>query len=157
MQKEPRVHPLLLVLIAISLAAVAQIFFKTGMNDLKLDGAPGQQTLLILRAVFKPAVFFGLFLYVVSTVLWLKLLSTQELSYIYPMIAVSYVMVTVLSIVVLKEDVPPLRWLALLVICLGVAMLAILGKNSQTQASATPKAISQAVNANSQNLYDSKP
>jgi uncharacterized membrane protein len=150
------VHPLLMVLIAISLAAVAQILFKTGMTGAALSGAPGEQTRTILRAVFTPMVFSGLFLYGVSTLLWLKLLSTQELSYIYPMIAVSYVMVTLLSIIFLKEQVPPLRWLALLVICLGVAMLAILGKNPRTQTSAAPAPVSQGPEAGAKNLHDAK-
>lgn len=156
MPKESRVHPLLLVLIAISLAAVAQICFKIGMGGAAIAGAPGKQAFILLRAVFTPFVFVGLTLYVISTVLWLKLLSTQELSYIYPMIALSYVLVTILSIVILKEQVPPLRWLALLVICLGVAMLAILGKNPQAKVSAAPAAISQVPDANPQNLHGSE-
>jgi|GEM_PF-4384420 len=60
MLKEPRVHPLLLVLIAISLAAVAQICFKTGMDNIAIAGGPTKQALVLLRAIFTPFVFVGL-------------------------------------------------------------------------------------------------
>lgn len=140
-KKEPAVpstvHPLVLVLIAVSLGAAGQIFLKQGMREVALTGALGQQARLLFRAILTPNVFFGLVLYAVSTLFWLKVLSTEELSYVYPMIAVSYALVTILSAIFLHERVNPMRWISLLVICLGVAMLAIWGANkvqSQGQA-----------------------
>jgi drug/metabolite transporter (DMT)-like permease len=128
-QKEPLVHPLVLVLIAVSLGAAGQILLKQGMGGVEITGPLGRQGRILLRAILTPYVFLGITLYAVSTLFWLKVLTTQELSYVYPMIAVSYVMVTILSIIFLQERVNPMRWLALVVICAGVAMLAIWGNN----------------------------
>ncbi len=122
-------HPLLLVLIAVALGAVGQIFLKQGMGGMKLSGAGAQRVLSLLAAILKPAVFTGLLLYAISTLFWLTVLTTQQLSYVYPMIAVGYVLVTVLSVLFLREQVSALRWLSLLVICAGVAMLAVWGGN----------------------------
>ncbi|NIM05743.1 MAG: EamA family transporter [Armatimonadetes bacterium] len=128
-KKEPLVHPLLLVLIAVTLGAVGQIMLKQGMGGTGVSGSIGQQGRILFRAILTPYVLFGLMLYGISALFWLKVLSTQELSYVYPMIAVSYVIVTVLSIIFLREQISPMRWVALLVICAGVAMLALWGAN----------------------------
>jgi len=123
------VHPLLLVFIAVALGAVGQICLKQGMGGMRISGPLPQKLVGLVSAIFTPYVFCGLFLYAVSTLFWLTVLTTQELSYVYPMIAVGYVVVTVLSLVFLHEQVSPLRWLSLFIICVGVAMLALLGAN----------------------------
>lgn len=122
-------HPLLLVLIAISIGAIAQILLKKGMTGIILLGPAS-----LIAAVFTPYVFVGLALYAFSTLFWLKVLSTQELSYVYPMIAVSYVIVAVLSAFFLHEKISLMRGLSLAVICAGVAMLATLGANKTSKA-----------------------
>jgi multidrug transporter EmrE-like cation transporter len=147
-RKEPRVHPLVLVLIAVSLGAIGQILLKQGVGGVSLSGGAVDQVRTLFSHLFlpRPTAFFGLVFYVISTVFWLKVLTTQELSYVYPMIAVSYAMVTMLAIMFLHEHVPPLRWVALSVICLGVVMLAILGGPSAKQ----DKAKAQTTDATSQ-------
>ena len=125
--KEVRVHPLLLVLIAVSLGAVGQVFLKHGMGGVSISGSIVEKAIRLLHAILTPYVFIGILLYVISTLFWLVVLTTEKLSYVYPMIAVGYVLTTMLSLLFLHERVKPLGWLSLFVICLGVAMLAVLG------------------------------
>jgi len=129
-------HPLILVLFAVMLGAVGQILLKQGMGGLDISGAIGAKLTGILKAMLQPYVLAGLCCYVISTLFWLLVLTTQELSYVYPMIAIGYVLVTILSVIFLREHVPPLRWVSLGVICLGVAMLATLGVKKNNSESA---------------------
>lgn len=150
-KKEPAVHPLILVLIALTLGAVGQLLLKQGISGINISGTIFQQLMTLFRAVFTPFVFFGIMMYAISALFWLKVLSTQELSYVYPMIAVSYVTVTILSIIFLHEHVSPMRWIALFIICLGVAMLAIWGNDQKDTAKGKPEIVSEGQVSSAQN------
>jgi len=114
-----------LILLSISIAVAGQILLKLGMNRIgivSLNGFGGLWQLF--SAIFKsPLVLFGLFLYVVSAVVWLVVLSSVDLSFAYPFIGSSYVFVLILSKFILKEDVNPIRWAGALVITAGVIIL----------------------------------
>ena len=139
--EKPRagIPPLVLVFTAVILGAIGQVLLKKGMTGLGASGL-----VALLSALLTPYVFLGLLVYALSTLIWLKVLSTQELSYVYPMIAAGYVIVTILSALLLHERISPMRGLSLAVICLGVAMLAIWGSNRKEAAAPTrPAGISR--------------
>ncbi|NCO41359.1 MAG: EamA family transporter [Armatimonadetes bacterium] len=116
-------NPLCLILAAVSLGAVGQLLLKTGMDAAR--AVAGDSTLDLLRHGFlQPRVLGGFLLYGVSSVLWMLVLSKQQLSFAYPMIAVGYVVVVFLSWLLLKEEVGLLRVSGLALICLGVALVA---------------------------------
>jgi drug/metabolite transporter (DMT)-like permease len=50
-------------------------------------------------------------------------ISAMQVSYAFPMLSMGYVVVGVLSRILLKEHVPPFRWIAIAVITLGVALI----------------------------------
>lgn len=70
----------------------------------------------------------GLALYGISTVLLTLALRDAELSLLYPVISLTYVWVTILSVLVFHEALTPFKVLGVAVICAGVAML---GKKRQ--------------------------
>ena len=55
---------------------------------------------------------------------WLVALSRVELSYAYPFISLSYVLVLLASTTLFKEQVSPLRMLGVAAICLGIYVVA---------------------------------
>ena len=65
----------------------------------------------------------GYCLYGLSTVLLVLALRGGELSILYPIISLTYVWVTTLSVVFLKESLNPFKVVGLSVIVLGVAVL----------------------------------
>ena len=111
----------MLILFSIGLAAVGQIILKIGMDKLGQIGFSLEQ---LISTFTNPIVLGGLFFYGVSLILWLIVLSREQLSFVYPMVALSYVVTTVLARLILKEDVPALRWFGLLVIMAGIVMVA---------------------------------
>ena len=115
----------LLIFIPIIIAAVGQIVLKLGMNKVgTIDSGKAALLTFFTKALTTPLVLFGLLLYGLSAVLWLVVLSREKLSFVYPMVDFSYVVTIALSVVVLREEVPLLRWLGLGVICLGIILIA---------------------------------
>jgi multidrug transporter EmrE-like cation transporter len=97
------------------LGAAAQILLKTGANQLVHPNVMGIITNLSLIG--------GLSLYGVSTVLLVLALRDGELSLLYPVIALTYVWVTMLSFVVFHDRANPIKLIGIAIIVLGVAVL----------------------------------
>lgn len=109
-----------ILVVAIMLGAAGQIALKTGLNQLGAKPSP----VVVLKSIFTPMIFAGFACYGLSSILYLLALSRLELSYAYPMVALSYVVVTFLSWRLLGEPVPVIRAAGLAVICLGVILVA---------------------------------
>jgi multidrug transporter EmrE-like cation transporter len=104
--------------------AVAQILIKMGANGLAPNPTVAQ---VILRILTHLPLFAGYGLYGVSTVLLVLALRHGELSLLYPVIALTFVWVTILSAFVFHESMNPLKLVGIAIIIGGVA---ILGKGS---------------------------
>jgi drug/metabolite transporter (DMT)-like permease len=123
-----------ILLFAISLGAVGQILLKSGVTQLGERPAP----LVVISSIFRnPWVFGGFLCYGISSLFYLVALSRLPLSYAYPMVAFSYVVVTVLAWWVLREHVPPLRIFALSLILAGVLVMAASYSSPPPQAAET--------------------
>jgi drug/metabolite transporter (DMT)-like permease len=125
-----------ILLVGILLGAAGQIAFKTGINALGPKPAPG----VVLKAIFTPWILAGLACYGLSTVLYLLALSRLELSYAYPMVALSYVIVAFLSWKFLGEAVPAVRVAGLALVCAGVLVVALSYRPAAAGAHPTPTA-----------------
>ena len=116
------------MLIVTAVGAVGQLLLKVGMGQVA-NKAPSLAGILKIM-VTEPLVLFGLILYALNTILYLRVLQQYPLSLVYPMIAFSYVVVTVLAWLLLGEQVPMLRIIGLLTISIGVLLLAVSGEGS---------------------------
>jgi len=65
----------------------------------------------------------GYSMYGISTVLLVLALRKGQLSILYPVISLTYVWVTILSVLVLKETMNPWKAMGVGIIVLGVAVL----------------------------------
>lgn len=114
------VRAIVMLLVAISLGAAGQICLKLGVNQLGAGGG----LLGVLRGIFTPYVFAGFAFYGLSSIIYLMALQRLDLSYAYPFVALSFVMVTVLSWWLLDETLPLLRVAGLVLILSGVLTVA---------------------------------
>ena len=126
MKKEVNVlFALTLVLICIFAGAIGQICFKQGMEN--IDKINGVEDLLKFKTLFEiitnKYVILGLFLYGSSFILWLAALSTLDVSYMYPLLSLAYVITAILAFVFLKENITLLRWLGIAFVVLGCFMI----------------------------------
>jgi multidrug transporter EmrE-like cation transporter len=97
------------------LGAAAQVLMKAGANNLAHPGLIGMITNLPLMA--------GYCLYGLSTVLLVLALRDGELSLLYPVIALTYVWVTVLSFILFRETITVFKLMGISIIVAGVAVL----------------------------------
>ncbi|MBE3092168.1 MAG: EamA family transporter [Chloroflexi bacterium] len=116
---------ILLILFSISIAVAGQIILKIGINHIGVVNFSNLDALkqLFFGVIKSPLVISGLFLYVISAAIWLVVLSAVDLSFAYPFIGFTYVMVLVLSKFILKEDVNPIRWAGALIVTMGVIVI----------------------------------
>ncbi|MCX6816319.1 MAG: EamA family transporter [Candidatus Beckwithbacteria bacterium] len=106
----------LLIFTPIILAAIGQLILKIGMNKLGVFN--------LWKTFTNPTIILGLFFYGASLILWLMVLSKEKLSFVYPLVAFSYVVTVFLSKLILGESVPALRWMGLFVIIIGILIVA---------------------------------
>lgn len=66
----------------------------------------------------------GIFLYFLSAVIWSYLLTKLDISFVQPILALTYVITPILAIFLLSEHVAPMRWAGIFVIILGVFIVA---------------------------------
>lgn len=68
-------------------------------------------------------VWIGVLLLIVFFILYLISLSWEELSYVLPLTAADYVIVTVLAFLLLGENVTPIRWIGSIMVAIGIALV----------------------------------
>ena len=69
--------------------------------------------------------FAGVSLYGLSTVLFIPALKGGELSVLYPLVALAYIWVSLLSVKFLGEKMNKLKWLGIALIIIGVSFIGI--------------------------------
>jgi|OpeIllAssembly_1097287.scaffolds.fasta_scaffold103777_2 drug/metabolite transporter (DMT)-like permease len=118
-------HPtaVLFILVAVTINVAGQLIIKMGLNRLgALDFSQGAVN-AYQRMLLSPYVLLGSFTYAISILFWLYALSKVELSYAFPFLALSYVLILLVSWLFLGEQVTPLRIAGVLVICFGVFLV----------------------------------
>ncbi|QLQ06443.1 MAG: EamA family transporter [Anaerolineae bacterium] len=117
---------LLLVLGPVGTATLGQLLLKSGMMSVGRLGAGAlqQPVQTVLAIASTPVVWLGLVCYGFGAVLWLAVLSRLDLGYAYPLLAVSYILIPLLAHFLLGEAIPPLRWVGIAVIFIGVVIVA---------------------------------
>lgn len=133
--------PVLLIVCTIPLGVIGQILLKAGMNleinkervqkigqafhhiKEKLPTSLGQALLNACTLCLSSKVLAGLLVYVLSTVLWLVLLTKVPISFLYPLLSFGYVLVLLIGWLGFGEKVSFVRWYGVLVICLGIVFI----------------------------------
>ncbi len=101
-----------LLLLGTLLGSVGQLLFKIGV---------GQNALYAAAAY----VLAGVILYGIATVTYLYVLSRSHLSWAYGFVGFSYIFTTLLALFVLKEQVSAFRWMGVVVIVVGTALIGL--------------------------------
>jgi multidrug transporter EmrE-like cation transporter len=121
----PMVMTITFILIATILGVVGQLLLKHGMTsmgtlDLVSTGVPT----IIARMGTSPWVIGGLAVYCTGTFFWLMVLNRVPLSYSYPFVALGIVVGMLASWGIYHEQIPPMRWVGLAIICSGLLIVA---------------------------------
>lgn len=115
-----------LLLTSVVFNVTANILLKKGVYS--IGGISGQKAKLIeelTKAATSPFILLGLTLYGLSFIIWLRVLSFNDLSRAYPIFAtIVFLLTTLGSIIFLKESLSPFRVLGIIIILFGIYIVA---------------------------------
>lgn len=108
-------------LLSVLLGAIGQVILKIGADKL------GELT-LSLNTIYKdiiniikvPQIILGVILFSISFLLWIKVLTKNELSYSYPLVSLNYVIIMIMSFFLFKEEFTLRKVIGTGLIVLGV-------------------------------------
>jgi drug/metabolite transporter (DMT)-like permease len=114
-----------LVLVCVVFGALGQISMKTGMGQVRqINSFSDLFNPNTIRDIFGNFyVLGGLFFYIVATFLWLGALSTLNVSSIYPLLSLGYVLTAILAIVFLGEVVTSSGWCGIALVVIGCVLI----------------------------------
>jgi drug/metabolite transporter (DMT)-like permease len=116
---------LAMLAISVAFAVAAQFTLKAAMNEVGRIGATEFAAAgdTIVRTLKEPRLWLGLMLFGISALFWLIVLSRVDLSVAYPFVGLSYIIVVLFSRLFLHEQVTALRWLGVVVVATGIAII----------------------------------
>jgi drug/metabolite transporter (DMT)-like permease len=107
-------------------AALGQILVRRGMQQIGSmeNYAPIAVISYFWHALCNPNVIGGTVLNAIFYFLFLAALSWTGVTVALPLTAIEYGFAALLAIVILKENVPPIRWAGIALIVIGVILIA---------------------------------
>lgn len=115
-----------LLITSVFFNVTANILLKTGVG--KIGGISGDKTKLFLeltKAAINPFIICGIVLYAFSFIIWLRVLTFNDLSRAYPIFATIVFMLTTLgSMIFLKENISVVRVIGMAIMLVGIFIVA---------------------------------
>ena len=114
----------IIIFIPIIISAIAQIILKLGIGS-----STTSQGLInfFIKTLTSPLVILGLSLYGLGALLWLIVLSREDVSFAFPLVSFAYVLAILLSAVFLKESISLGRIVGPAFIIIGIFIIARFG------------------------------
>jgi len=123
--KGSKMNVLFLILICVGMGVIGQLSMKKGMNIIGKIAVKDILSTKIFEILLQKYVFIGLVFYVLASLIWLVVLSQEELSFAYPLIAISYIITAILSKFLFNESLSLFRFLGILLIFGGVYLIVL--------------------------------
>lgn len=113
------------MLIAVIAGTIGDLLLARGMKEMGDISAMNMRGIMnvAMQALTSPKLIVGTAMLTVFFLLWLAVLSWEDLSVALPMQALNYVLVAFLSQYFLHEVVSPLRWAGTALVAIGVIMI----------------------------------
>ena len=105
--------------------AIGVVFLSKGLKQIgEVKQVNAAEIWRIVKAGgTNPSILVGVALEAAFFVALLVLLSRSDVSFIWPLTAMGFVLTTLTAKFVLQEEIPPLRWLGVLLIMLGAGII----------------------------------
>ena len=116
------------VLLFVLILLLGNISWKMGL--VKMNGfMVGSKTPVesFLALLFSPWMWLGGVFYVIGTLWWFYVMSKENLSYIYPMVSIGYILTAIAGIVIFKETVSSTGWIGMGIVTIGFVVLSMKG------------------------------
>ena len=115
----------LLILLMVIFGPLGNVLLGKGMKRIGAAslGTPAEAFNALSRVLTSGTIWLGIGSLITFFVAYMLVLSWADYSYVQPASAIAYGMVALLAHFMLREVVTPMRWLGVLVICLGVLVV----------------------------------
>lgn len=109
--------PILIIILVLGcalLGATGQILFKLSSDNFSFNPLSWFKNIYFL---------LGITLYGLSAVLFVWSLKYGDVSLLYPIIATSYIWVTIFATLILNEEFPGIKWIGIILIITGIYVI----------------------------------
>ena len=123
-QQSLRIRTLAMVFALVVGSNIGDLMLKRGMTEIgvvELSITGLAQALA--HTVTNPKIWIGIFFQLGCTAGFMTVLSWADYSYVMPVGAFGYAMMTLLAVIFLHEHVSPQRWIGVTLVCLGVLLV----------------------------------
>ncbi|MBI2865680.1 MAG: EamA family transporter [Chloroflexi bacterium] len=109
-----------------SFSVTGELLLKHGMNNVgTFSLQPGLVLSGLVRAFTNAYVLGGFSFIFLGSVFWLSVISRVPLSFAYPLLSLSYVLVVIMAWLILKENVSLTRMVGIFIIVSGVVVVGL--------------------------------
>lgn len=125
--KEGLFFILSLIVVASILDTITQLFLKSAINSLKVCASLNLKRIkkFIFALISLPQVWVALLFSILALCVWLYVLSKADLSLAFSIGSVHYIFIAISSKFLLRERVGFTRWLGIICIAVGMALVSI--------------------------------
>ena len=126
---------LIVLFFALTFESIGVVFLKQGLINLEppKSYAPNEILKLIGRGATNKHIVLGVFFEALFFAGLLYLISQGDLSFIWPLTALTFVFATLAAKFYLNEAIPPLRWLGVILIVCGAGFITYTEKKHEAE------------------------
>jgi len=125
MRDERTMFAITLVLICVLAASLGQVILKQGMSS--IDKINNVNDLVKFKAIINiltnKYVILGVILYGLVFILWMAAMSTLDISFMYPMLSLAYLITTAMAFLFLGENISMIRWIGTVLVVAGCLLI----------------------------------
>jgi len=105
------------------LGSFGQILLKVGTNIIGSIELRDIFSAKFFSIISNPYIFSGVLMYAIAMLLWFVIISQVEISFVYPLISITYIVVALIAWVFLGESLTMIKFFGILLIIGGVYLV----------------------------------
>ena len=127
---------LLILFFGLTFETMGVVSLSRGLKELESpkNYGPRELTRLVMRAVTNKRIVLGIAFEAVFFICLLVMMSRADVSFVWPLTALTFVFSTMAARFYLREEIDALRWAGVLLIVLGAGLITFTEKRKQNHA-----------------------
>jgi drug/metabolite transporter (DMT)-like permease len=116
---------ILILLVGLMFESAGVVLLKKGITEIgDMSGITAAEIFRVFKAgVTNPQILLGIFFESLFFLCLLILMSKSDISFLWPLTALSFVFATIAAMIFLGETVSPTRWVGVILIVIGAAFI----------------------------------
>jgi len=120
MIRKQKIKSIIYIILIVIIISIAQTLIKTGMNKIQISDFLNIFNIsVIINIITNWYVVGGIVMYALTLVMLLGVMSKEDVSFVYPLLSIGYILTAIFAIIFLNEYVSLLRWGGIAMIFIG--------------------------------------